>query len=152
MKCTRELNFAVIENGNWYEKRPCSPIGQRRGSAPRFGRFCRRYKKRRRAEYRRVRWRGSNPSSKPYRCDLRVSESLSTPSKPIAFTLCIHRKHWPLSSTLLFPTFSSPRHASEKISENDFNKQTKTNQLGSRNSPRVERLGKIATYCYTVFG
>jgi len=67
--------------------------------------------KQRREEYRRVRWRGSNPSSKPYRCDLRVSESLSTPSAPIASTLCIHRKHWPVCwfsklSTLLFLTFS----------------------------------------------
>lgn len=64
------------------EKRPCRTRGKRIGSAPRFGRFCRRCKKRRREGYRRDRWQGSNPSSKPYRCDLPVSEPPSTPTSP----------------------------------------------------------------------
>lgn len=66
----------------WEEKRPCRTRGKRIGSAPRFGRFCRRCKKRRREGYRRDRWQGSNPSSKPYRCDLPVSEPPSTPTSP----------------------------------------------------------------------
>lgn len=159
VKYNIELNFTTIENGNWYEKRPCKPIDQRRGSAPRFGRFCRRCKKQRRAEYRRVQWRGSNPSSKPYQCDLRVSESLSAPSSPIAFPLCIHRKHWPVywfstfySAISNFLTLLHATRQRKLVKMILTNRQKQITNWAAANSPRREHRGKLATYWCTFLG
>lgn len=75
------------------------------------------------------------------------------------YSLHTPKKHTPsliLNSPLCYflLSHSPPRHASEKISENYFNKQTKTNhQLGCRQfTTGWERTRKQATYYYTVFG